>query len=345
MTDLQVSRHKLTPEVQLELVSLRAMADALGLRYATAGSISATLRELGVVRRHEWLVRRWLLALAAEGVIELDGDSFQVCGVVPESGVVDLAELQECLRLPVDVARLHAGALTVLPQLLRDEITVGELLAPIGTEQDAIAGEGLSLLTDELDDACANLFLRKLISIRRDLRAVEIGGGTGRLTDAILSEVPRAADDYLFTDVSEYVRRVAAAARPQIWTAALDVNEDFVAQGFPNTSADVVIAGHSLHHAVNIGRALTRIRDLLEPGGELLITAPVGDDLAALTSTHFLHSPAQDREVLRGGDIHPPERLWRVALRATGFSLLTSMSVGGRSPVRHHLFHAVREAI
>lgn len=345
MTYPQVSRHKPTPEVQLDLVSLGAMASALRLRYATTGSISATLRQVGVAPRHAWLVRRWMLALALEGVVELDGDAFQVCGVVPDPEVEDLPELHEWLRFPVDVARLHQRALAVLPQLLRDEVVVSDLLAPTGTEQDVIAGEGLSLLTNDLDDACAHLVLRSLLTRGKAIRVVELGGGTGRLTDAILREAPRTAEDYLFTDVSEYVRRVAAAARPEIWTASLDVNEDFVAQGLPDAGADVVIAGHVLHHAVNIGRALTRIRDLLEHGGELIVTTPVGDDPVALTSTHFLHSPVQRREVLRGGEIYPNERLWRSALRAAGFALVASMSVGGRSAARHHLFHAIREAV
>ena len=330
---------------RLNLISLASMASALRLERGATASVGDVVRGLGVVPRHEWLVGRWLRALASAGVVEFDGDAYRVVGDVPCAESEELASLQARQRYPLEVALLHRATLANLPRLLRDELDVADLVASPGTAHGVMAGERLCRFSDELDAACAEV-VRSAVRCRgRLVRVVEIGGGMGRTTDAVLKECPAAADHYLFTDTSPVVLRGAAETCPDLWTAQLDVNASFEQQGLAPASADVVIAGHALHHAVNIGRALTRIRDLLAPEGELVFTTPVGDDPVSLTSTHFLHSPRSGDEVRRGGDLFPAERTWRSALYAAGFTLLTTVSAGGKASPRHHLFHAAREAV
>ncbi len=320
---------------RLDLISLAAVAAVLRLEPGAVRSVSGTTVALGVVPRHEWLVRRWLGALARYGVVELDGDSYRVRDEVPAAGTEDLDVLHRRSRIPDEVARLHRGVLAHLPELLRDEVTAAELLAPESTVHGALAGEGLSALTQQLDESCADLVALAARTRRHQIRVVELGCGTGRMTAAVLRESPGLTGLYRFTDI---------ACQP-LRAETLDVNEDFVAQGFADAAADVVLAGHTLHHASNIGRALARIRNLLVPGGELLFTTPAGDDPVALTSTHFLHSPRRSDPVSREGVIFPSVAVWQKALHATGFALRAELSVGARASVRHHLFHAVRETV
>lgn len=321
---------------RLDLLSLAAAAAALRLELGAVRSIGDTLRALGVARRHEWLVPRWLGALARLGAVELDGDTYRVRREVPDADLDvldDLDVLHVRSRIPDEVARLHRRALKCLPELLRDEVTAAELLAPESTVLGALAGEGLSQLTQELDETAAELVARAARAGRR--RVVELGCGTGRMTAAVLRESPGLTELYRFTDI---------AGQP-LREETLDVNKDFAAQGFADATADVVVAGHTLHHAANIGRALARIRDLLVPGGELLFTISTGDDPVALTSTHFLHSPVRGGASSRGGVIFPAVPVWHAALHAAGFVLNAELSVGSRSSARHHLFHAVRETV
>ncbi|RAS66969.1 methyltransferase family protein [Lentzea atacamensis] len=320
---------------RLGSISLAAMAAALELEPGAVRSIGDTVRALRVAGRHEWLVRRWLRALSAHAVVELDGDVYRVLGEAPAADPDELVLLHARLRIPAEVARLHRRALVYLPELLSDELTAADLLAPDSTVLGALAGEGLSSLSGELDEAGAE-YVRRTARARQDLvRVVELGCGAGRLTAAVLRESPGLINHYRFTDIG---------AQP-LRAEGLDINEDFAAQGFADGTADMVVAGHTLHHAVNIGRALCRIRDLLVPDGELVLTTPVEDDPMALTSTHFLHSPAPGGEVVRGGTIFPGAHLWRTALRAAGFTPLEEMSVGVSSSARLHLFHAAREAM
>jgi SAM-dependent methyltransferase len=320
---------------RIGLVSLAAMASALRLRPGVTGTIADTTRSLGVAQRHAWLVPRWLRALARHDVVELDGGVYRVCGEVPGAGTEDLDVLHERLGTPPEVARLHLRALAHLPELLTDDVTAAELLGPDFTVRGALAGEGLSALTGELDGACAELVRRAALRCGPSVRVVELGCGAGRLTAAVLRESPDLTRHYRFTDLP---------GQP-LGDEILDVNEDFRAQGFADGTADVVVAGHTLHHAVNVCRALTRIRDLLVPGGELVLTTPTEDDPPALTSTHFLHSPQRGGTVLRGGDVFPSGRAWQTALRAAGFEVSTQLWVGSRSSARQHLFHAVREPV
>lgn len=334
MTYPRLSGRRPTASAQLDFVSLAAMASALELELGAVGSVGGTMRALRVAQRHEWLVGRWMRALASHGVIELDGDTFRVVDETSAIATDDLDTLHARLRIPDEVARLHRRALAHLPALLRDDVTPARLLSPESTVLGALAGEGLCLLTAELDEGCAELVALAALRARRPLRVVELGCGTGRLAAAVLKESPRLLEHYRFTDV---------AGQP-LGAETLDVNEDFAAQGFAPASADVVLAGHTLHHAANLCRTLVRVHDLLAPGGELVVTTPTGDDPAALTSTHFLHSPERAGEVPRGGEIFPTGQVWETALRAAGFVLKAEVSVGGRSSARHHLFHAVREA-
>ncbi|NGY63304.1 class I SAM-dependent methyltransferase [Lentzea sp. NEAU-D13] len=329
----------------LDEVSVAAMVSALELEPGARASLDVTARALRIAPRHEWLVLRWLRTLALRGVIEFDGRGYRVLGEVRRLRPEDLSSSYRRLRIPRNAARLHERAVRRLPELLRDEVTAGALLAPDGSACAALAGEGLSSCTDELDEDCAQLVGSGALVRRRAVRVVEIGGGTGRTTDALLDVLPSAIACYRFTDVCEEVLWAVVRARPELRAEILDVNQDFADQGFADASADVVVAGHSLHHATNIGRALMRIHRLLVPGGELVFSVPAGDDPAALVSTHFLHSPVPGGEVLRGGQIFPDGGVWESALRAAGFALKVSMSAGARSSVRHHLFHAVREAV
>lgn len=335
MTYPRVSGRNETTSDRLGLISLTAMAAALELEPGAVSSVGETLRALRVAPRHDWLVRRWLGSLSRHAVVELDGDDYRVLGEVPDAEADELVLLHARLRIPAEVARLHRRALVYLPELLRDELTAAHLLAPDSTVLGALAGEGLSLLTGELDEACAEFVRRAARARHGATRVVELGCGTGRMTARVLKESPALTEHYRFTDV---------AGQP-LRAESLDINEDFVRQGFADGTADVVVAGHTLHHAVNVGRALSRIRDLLVPEGELVFTTPAEDDPMALTSTHFLHSPAPGGEVVRGGTIFPSAHVWRTALQAAGFTPVEELSVGVSSSARHHLFHAVREAM
>ena len=112
------------------------------------------------------------------------------------------------------------------------------------------------------------------------LRILEVGGGTGGTTGAVLPALPGAVGEYLFTDVSPaFAARAASrfAAYAFLRTGVLDLERDPVAQGFPEKTFDVVIAANVVHATADLRRTIDHCRRLLAPGGTLVlveVTAP-----------------------------------------------------------------------
>ncbi|MFI7129707.1 class I SAM-dependent methyltransferase [Nonomuraea sp. NPDC050153] len=277
---------------RLEEVSLRAMAALLGFR-GSAESEEIVAR-LGVAPRHAWLIGRWLTALAE----------------APEAGPgYDAAGFEEAyavLGFPPRMARFHRAALARLPQLLRDEVSVQELLFADGDVLAALAAYQDNAFTGYLNAAAGEL-VRQAAGAAAPLRVIELGGGSGLCTAAVLRALRGTAFEYLFTDISRLFT-VAATERfgDLVTCGLLDLNEDFTVK--PG-SADVVLAGNVLHNATHVGRTLSRIRGLLEPGGRLVFTESTRESPAVLTSMQFLLS----------GPAFLDEPAWHAALAAAGF--------------------------
>ncbi|MTJ80856.1 MAG: SDR family NAD(P)-dependent oxidoreductase [Telmatospirillum sp.] len=105
------------------------------------------------------------------------------------------------------------------------------------------------------------------------LNIVEVGGGTGSLTAAVLDLLPPSRTRYLFTDVSAaFVQK--AEVRFGSWGfvdfAVFDLEADPSGQGLSPGRAHLVLAADVLHATSDIARSLRHVRSLLSPGGQLL---------------------------------------------------------------------------
>jgi len=110
---------------------------------------------------------------------------------------------------------------------------------------------------------------------RGHLRAIEIGGGTGGTTSAVLPALPAARTDYVFTDVSELFLSHAElkfAGYPFVRYGILDFERDPQEQGYERHSFDVVVAANVLHATSDLRLTLDRALALLAPGGVLVLS-------------------------------------------------------------------------
>ncbi|MEU6726609.1 SDR family NAD(P)-dependent oxidoreductase [Nonomuraea wenchangensis] len=109
----------------------------------------------------------------------------------------------------------------------------------------------------------------------RPLRILELGGGTAGMTAALLPVLPRRLTEYVFTDPSEsLLRRAAARLTPDgdfVRYRLLDLAREPAEQGFGGECYDVVVADGALHAVPDVRAAVRRARDLLVPGGRLLV--------------------------------------------------------------------------
>ncbi|MDX3100168.1 class I SAM-dependent methyltransferase [Nonomuraea angiospora] len=247
----------------------------------TMGSPSDSADALGAAPRHRWIVRRWLAALASENLPAPPSRQELV------RAMRDLDAARQELGYPAEMGRFFQTALRSLPRLVRDEISLQSLLFAGGGMTTARGNYRDNLISRHLNRAAA-----EAVAARAPARVLEIGAGVGATTDAVLAAVGEV--DYLFTDVSAFfldAARERFAHRPGLRYALLDVNAPMALDERP---FDVVLAANVLHNARHAGRTLAAIRELLAPGGTLVLIESCVEHHLVSASMHFLMSPRAD---------------------------------------------------
>jgi acyl transferase domain-containing protein/NADPH:quinone reductase-like Zn-dependent oxidoreductase/NADP-dependent 3-hydroxy acid dehydrogenase YdfG/ubiquinone/menaquinone biosynthesis C-methylase UbiE/acyl carrier protein len=157
----------------------------------------------------------------------------------------------------------------------------------------------------------------------RMLRVLEVGAGTGSATALILPELPMTRVRYTYTDVSTAFFPQARARLRDFATVdyqRLDLMTDPAAQGFTDSSFDLVIASNALHAAQDLTVALTHIGGLLADGGHLLAVEShntvVGTPVFGLLDSFWQHT---DTELRPHGPLLAPDG-WFQVLEACGFT-------------------------
>ena len=125
-------------------------------------------------------------------------------------------------------------------------------------------------------------------------RVLEVGCGAGVLSAALGAAGHRVVAIDANAEQVEQARSRGVDAR-------LAVFPDFRDDAF-----DAVLFTHSLHHVLDLAGAVARARELLRPGGPLVIEDFTWDELDARSAAWAYAYFAARREELRA-----PERMWR----------------------------------
>ena len=134
-----------------------------------------------------------------------------------------------------------------------------------------------SIIADHHNELVARAVADRVRNTGRSVRILEIGGGTGGTTRSVLAALAgdAARVGYTFTDVSPSflpTARVTFADAPvRLDYRVLDLDQDLASQGFPDGSADIVIAANAVHATRSIADSLGRIGRLLADGGVLIL--------------------------------------------------------------------------
>ncbi|RMD44214.1 hypothetical protein DV735_g784, partial [Chaetothyriales sp. CBS 134920] len=115
------------------------------------------------------------------------------------------------------------------------------------------------------------------------MNILEIGAGTGGATKAILEQLGGTFATYTFTDISAGFFD-KAQAKFQKWSSkmaymTLDIESDPATQGFADAAFDLVIASNVLHATRSLEFTMRNVRQLLKPGGYLLLLEVTSDIL------------------------------------------------------------------
>ncbi|MEU1789541.1 class I SAM-dependent methyltransferase [Streptomyces sparsogenes] len=337
----------------LDEVALSAMARTLDrarlFRQGREHHAAQVIETLGTAPRHAWIVRRWLTTLTAEKRLGHDAATGRYRGLVAPDRVEyararrTLEEACRGLGYPPSMTRFFLAAADRLPALLRDETGLQGVLFP-GGETDTAEGNYRDNVPSRWANHAAAALVAREARARRGpgpLRILEVGAGVGGTTAPVLDALGDVGTDYLFTDVSRFFlgsARAAFAGHPGMRFALFDINAVPADQKMTAGSRDVVLAANVLHNARHVGSALAGLRELLEPGGLLVLVESCREHYQALTSMYLLMSPAAGEDHwftdLRAGQdrVFLTADEWTDQLDAAGFDPLPALP-GDRHPL------------
>lgn len=156
------------------------------------------------------------------------------------------------------------------------------------------------------------------------LRILEIGAGTGGMTQAILPYLPADRTEYVFTDLS-HMFMVKAQQRfakyPFVQYKIMDIEKNPAEQGVDLHSFDLIIASDVIHATRNLATTLGHAKDLLASEGVLMMlevtNSPVYlDFIFGMTEGWWLF---EDLDIRPTHATMPPEK-WKQVLESNGYS-------------------------
>lgn len=311
-------------------------------------SVDEVMQRCGFLPLYRNLIARWLKGLADDGVLLEKGGLFQPAGdfssidldlnwrdagrCLAESPGV-LAYLQRCSELLRDVLTGKASALeTLFPQ--------GSFELAAGIYETTAEARYLNPIV-----AAAVQGVARSIGKRRNARVLEIGGGTGGTTSAVLPHLSANEIEYWFTDLSEmflHRARRKFTAFPFMRYAIFDLDAVLDGQGFGESQFDVVVAANVVHAARDLKAALAKIQYLLADGGVAVLLESTQHYSWFDMTTGLIEGWQHFEDELRGKHplLHPEQ--WKELFEQNGFSHVVTLprADSGAAAIGQHVIVA-----
>lgn len=322
-------------------------ADALAAAYAVEAlralepdlepgrelSLDEVARRAGVPTKHRKLLARLVELAVAQGLAE---KTERGARLLDTAGHVDAKAAAAALASAHPRFAVDLGMLTRCGERLADVLTSRvdplTLLFPEDEAGSAARFYERAAAFAPYNELIADAVRRLVLSAKpgATLRVLELGAGTGGLTQAVLPELPPAGTEYVFTDVSAGFLAAGAkrfAAHGFVEYRTLDVESAPEPQGFDAGTFDLVLASDVLHATRDVRASLANARRLLAPGGTLLLlelTQPAlfVDLVFGLTDGWWRFTDT----ALRSSHCTLPASGWRSALEAEGFDDVTELT-------------------
>ncbi|MBD2520194.1 acyltransferase domain-containing protein [Nostoc sp. FACHB-973] len=288
-------------------------------------SLESLLAKYHINPRYQQLLSRWLQILVEQGQLQQQESLFT--GLVPcsedyinehleevrarfaASSLVDLDLVQRCGENLAAVVVGEQEPLEIFNELVYEKENNGSHSeSPLITYYNSILRSSLEQVVKSLPSSV-------------HLRVLEIGGGTGVSTQALLPVLSPKQTDYTFTNIgSSFLTQAEHKFKdyPFVEYRLLDIDKSPTEQGFEKYSFDVIIASHVLHATRNIDQTLHHIRSLLAPGGFLLLWEITQPKIDFDISLSLLLKPLDDKRRNPGQPFIIQDQ-WFEALREQDF--------------------------
>ena len=288
-------------------------------------SLENLLAQYDISPRYQQLFSRWLQILVEQGQLQQQEGLFT--GLVPcsqdyinehlqqvkarfaSSSLVDLDLVQRCGENLAAVVVDEQEPLEIFNELVYQKENNGSYSeSPLITYYNSILRSSLEQVVKSLPSSI-------------HLRVLEIGGGTGVSTQALLPVLQPKQTNYTFTDIgSGFLTQAQQKFKdyPFLEYRLLNIDKSPTEQGFEKYSFDVIIASNVLHATRNIDQTLHHVHSLLAPGGFLLVWEITQPKIDFDISWGLLLKPLDDKRRNPGQPFIILDQ-WFEALRAQDF--------------------------
>ncbi len=297
-------------------------------------SLENLLAQCHISPRYQQLLSRWLQILVEQGQLQQQKGLFT--GLVPcsqdyinehlekvrarfaSSFLVNLDLVQRCGENLAAIVIGEQEPLEIFNELIYQKENNGSNLE--GENNGSHSKSHLNTYYNSILRSSLQQVVKSLPSSVH-LRVLEIGGGTGMSTQALLPVLPPKQTNYTFTDIGNGFLTQAQQKfddYPFVEYRLLDIDKAPIEQGFEKYSFDVIIASNVLHATRNIDRTLNHVRSLLAPGGFLLMWEITQPKIDFDISWGLLLKPLDDKRRSPGQPFIIKDE-WFEALRAQDF--------------------------
>ena len=295
-------------------------------------TVIEAIQHLRIVPSHHRLFNRLLEMLLEVGILKKNQDKWQVQQELGETNLKEktLTLLSQYPQAQAELTLLNRCA-SQLSAVLRGAIDPVQLVFPEGdltTATQLYQDSPAAKVMNSLVEKAITTALEKLPP-QRGVRLLELGAGTGGTTSYILPDLPPDQSEYVFTDIGAlFTAKAQEKFRdyPFVTYQTLDIEQDPTTQGFIAHQYDIIIAANVLHATTSLEQTLSHVRQLLTPGGILVLlegTTRQGwlDLIFGLLEGWWKF---QDLELRRDYPLLSRSK-WKQLLRETGFTEVVTL--------------------
>ena len=325
--------------IQLESLTVNYITHAfqsLGMSFVTEERYTRNklLKQLGISDNHssQFFHLMGMLVTAGLLVAKEDGDEWVVAQAVilinPESQVSELLTRYPSAHPEIKfVQRCGVN----LAYALQDKCDVLQLLFPQGALDEATTFYQNSLTFKGMNALIAESVkhLVEDVPVDQTIRILEIGAGTGGITNYILPYLRGKTVEYDFTDLSNLFLNKARDRFKEydfVDYKLLNIEDSPEQQGYLSDHYDIIIAANVLHATQDIKQTIANVKQLLTAKGSLVLLEGTGqrnwvDLIFGLTEGWWRFTDTEIRSK------HPllTDKLWLDCFDDLGFESCTTV--------------------
>ncbi|CAG0896286.1 unnamed protein product [Cyprideis torosa] len=321
-----------------EVLAARYAWDAVAALCAEAGFATGQPVTVAQLMHHELAeAQQPLLTILLEILVENELAEAQPQQHYALAAVCDLPEARAVWLAILGDSPAHVAELVMLGRcgeqllnVLRGEVTAETLLHPAKSSirqhwlDAAPTFRALNVMLVE--------WVREIVKAwppQQRLRILELGGGSGTLTQRLLPLLPVQWCDYVLTDAEgERIEQLAAEFEAYPFLSVLQLDSDLHGEGFQTLQAgaafDLVLCGNALFDWPDVVSGLQRLRSLMKTGAPLLLANKVDSrflDLTCGLQPDWWVALADEDDGAEAGFVSRllPAEEWSEVLQHTGF--------------------------